>query len=459
VAGQEVPGPNIVMIFSDDQRADTLGCMGNPWAETPHTDRLAREGALFENAFVITSLCCPSRATILSGLYTHVHGVTANAMDLDYSTVAYMPELLRRRGYATAFIGKYHLGGLEPSGLPRPGFDHWAGIYGQGKHVFCRLNINGEEMKTAKGEYVTDVLTGMAVDWIERQEERPYFLFLWLKSPHGPLYHPGRHAHLYRDVDFPVPDSYWHPVDGLPLYVRQFTLEPGSGPSRPAGLKKLLRLYAQMIPSIDDAVGAVYRALEARGELNRTMIIFSSDNGHLYGEHRLISKGLAYDPSIRVPLIIRYPAAFASGSRFDSQVLNVDVAPTILEAAKIPIPRSMQGRSLLQLGAGEVLDWRRNWVYLDSFAGDQSPPLLAARDESWKYIRYRDGVIEEEYFNLRRDPDERHNLLHDPASQPEVEAARDRLRELMAEAGMPAEWWDEREPSVARPPALEDELN
>ena len=450
VAGAQVPPtserkvdrPNIVMIFTDDQRADTLGCMGQPWARTPYIDRLAREGVLFENAFVITSLCCPSRATVLSGQYTHVHGVSRNTLDLDHDKSPFLPALLQKRGYTTAFIGKYHLGGLEASALPRPGFDHWAGIHGQGKYVYCRMNINGQETKTSRGEYLTDILAGMAVDWIQKQEKDPFFLLLSLKSPHGPLYHAGRYDDLYQDRAFSVPASFSDPVALLPREVQQFVLAPDSEHGNSAGLQQLLRLYALMIPTIDDAVAAVYHALEDKGILDQTVIIFSSDNGHLFGEHHIVGKGLAYDPSIRVPMIIRYPRSFKPDSRSPRQVLNIDLPPTILEAAGIPVPPAMQGESLQDLFNNGASPWRTDWLYLSDYTEGESPPILAVRHDTWKYVRYRRHDIQEEFFDLSKDPEERQNLRDDPAYEARLNAARTRMRELMAKEKMPASWWD-----------------
>ena len=433
--------PNIVVILTDDQRADSLGCTGAPWARTPNIDRLAREGVLFENAFVITSLCCPSRATLLTGQYTHVHGVSGNVMDLQGVGSPYLPESLRKHGYATAFIGKYHLGGKEQSSAPRSGFDHWAGVFGQGSYQRCWMNVNGSKVTTREGNYLTDVLAGMAVDWIQQRESSPFFLLLALTSPHFPLDHPGRHDNLYSGQLFPVPESFADPIAPLPREVQWITLPPGDQNGSPEGLQQLLRSYALMIPSIDDAVGSVYRALEEKGILDRTLIIFTSDNGHLSGEHHVLGKGLAYEASIRVPMIIRYPRGLPGATRDPHQVLNVDLPPTILEAAGAPVPPSMQGRSLFDLFGQAPRAWRQDWLYVGPYPRAESPPLLAIRNDRWKYIRYRRDFIEEEFFDLHLDPEERQNLRDDPVHRSELEAARARMQALIAEVRGPASWW------------------
>lgn len=442
---------NIVVILTDDQRADSLGCTGAPWARTPNIDRLAREGVLFENAFVITSLCCPSRATFLTGQYAHVHGVSGNAMEIEGVGSPYLPESLKKHGYATAFIGKYHLGGGEQSAAPRSGFDYWAGVFGQGSYERCWMNVNGRQVTTREDHYLTDVLAGMAAEWIQQQESTPFFLLLALTSPHFPLDPPGRHGDLYGDQLFPVPESFADPLVRLPREVQRITLPPGDPHGSPEGLQRLLRSYARMIPSIDDAVGAVYRALEDEGILDRTLIIFTSDNGHLSGEHHVLGKGLAYEASIRVPLIIRYPGGLPRATRDRHQVLNIDLPPTILEAAGTPTPPSMQGRSLFNLFGQVPRAWRQDWLYVGPYPQAESPPLLAIRNERWKYVRYRRDLIEEELFDLRLDPEERHNLRDDPAHRSELDAARTRMQALIAQVRGPARWWEPTAPMVDLP--------
>ncbi|MCH7814109.1 MAG: sulfatase-like hydrolase/transferase, partial [Planctomycetes bacterium] len=205
--------PNIVFIFADDLRFDFLGCTGHPFVQTPHLDRLAREGALFENAFVITSLCGPSRATVMTGMYTHLTGVHYNRADMDYDRVTILPQVLKANGYATAFMGKWHLaprgdGALESShSRPRPGFDRWICFHdarGHGKYFDCMMNVDGTLHQT-RG-YVTDVLTDYAVEWIKNQRT-PFFLMVSLKNCHMPLKAPPRHERLYTDESVRIPVS------------------------------------------------------------------------------------------------------------------------------------------------------------------------------------------------------------------------------------------------------------
>jgi N-acetylglucosamine-6-sulfatase len=436
--------PAIVLIFADDQRYDTLGCTGHPFVRTPNLDRIAREGALFENAFVITPLCCPSRATVLSGLYTHGNGVSNNGMDLDYGTTRILPQYLQERGYATAFIGKIHLG---YDARPRPGFDYWAALDEtdeNGVHFDTRMNVNGVTTETSG--FNADVLAGLAADWIAKQDG-PFFLLLSLKSPHNPLTPPERHAGLYADAEITLPPSFDDPVESLPAAVRQ-RLRAQSAQEwmegyadRHDAFRELLRSYARMIPAVDDAAGRIYETLARSGRLDRTAVIFSSDNGWIIGEHGISRKGLAYDPSIRVPLLVRYPPAVPAGSRLRQQALNLDLTPTVLDLAGVAAPPEMRGRSLLPLLGGDSAGWREDWLYVGSYREDAAEHDLAVRTDEWKYVRYTGGEPEEQLFHLAQDPHERTNLAADPAHAARLDALRARMRALMAREDVPPGWW------------------
>ncbi|MCZ6649377.1 MAG: sulfatase [Acidobacteria bacterium] len=443
---QAVPRqPNIVMIFTDDQRADSLGCTAHPFVKTPNIDSLAREGIRFDNMFVITSLCCPSRATVLSGLYTHLTGVSENGQDLSYdASTPYLPRLLKEAGYTTAFIGKYHMG---KKAFPRPDFDYWAAMDqngGRGKYIDPRLNINGKV--TASVGHSTDVLSGLALDWLKERQDKPFFLLLSLRNLHFPWTPPPRHAGMYRDAPVELPASFNDSLDLLPGAggEKQYTKLTGNlinqFSDRKVGVTQFVRDYARMVPSIDENVGLLIQQLKKSGLYDNTVFLYSSDNGFLLGEHGLVRKGLFYEPSIRVPLLIRYPPRLPAGVRVDAQALNLDLAPTLLDLAGVPRPMAMQGRSLIPVARGEQDSWRQDWLFMEQYPEGGSPPLLAVRGERWKYVRAWGETVEEELFDLAGDPGERRNLAGEAAHGSRLETMRRRMKELLLEVKAPGEW-------------------
>lgn len=441
--------PNIVIVLADDLRADFLGFQGHPFVETPHIDRLAAEGVAFENAFAVTPVCSPSRASFLSGLYPHLHGVTSNTgqEDIDEEELETLPLRLQRAGYATAFFGKYHLGGRS---APRPGYDHWeafAGRRGAGGYFDAALNVNGAEKRISG--YSTDVLAERAVEWIRDVDERPFFVLLATKNVHAPMHPPARHAQLYADVNIELPESRGDALDRLPRQVQNEIdrdhrvdklLETGGGDDR--ALRELRRTYARAVPSIDDAVGRLDAALSELGLQGNTIFVFTSDHGYLLGEHGLIRKGLAYEESVRIPLVIRFPRLDAEPGRRSELALNVDLPATLLDLAGAGLPAGIDGRSLAPVLLGEASDWPSDWLYLGRFfPQSRSPRAIGIHTGDWKYVRYREQKIEEELFDLRVDPHERHNQARNPDAEPTLERLRARTRELMTEHHAPKNWW------------------
>jgi N-acetylglucosamine-6-sulfatase len=430
--------PSIVLIYADDLRADGLAVTGHPFVQTPHLDRLAAEGVVFDNALVVTPLCCPSRASLLTGQYTHLTHVSVNPADLDYDAVPFLPRLLQASGYATAFIGKYHLG---RDGGKRPGFDHWVSYAGRGSGPYHdpELHVDGDEVSSVPG-FSTDIMTDMAVQWIRARGDGPFFLLLSLKNPHTPYRPPARHQGLYEDVQVPIPASFQDPAAGLPEFLRATPHERGMGRflEDPVGL---WRAYSRMIPSLDESVGRIYRALQEEGILDRTALIFTSDHGHLLGEQGLVLKRTPYEPTVRVPLIVRHQRLFSPGTHLKPPVLNVDIAPTILGLAGAPVPPEMSGESLLPLARGEDDGWRNEALLMDSYHPLKRPRFLVLRSTRWKYIRYLKGGIQEQLFDLLEDPEERHNRADDPALHDRLVAMRAGMRRSMEREGVPAYWW------------------
>lgn len=454
--------PNIVILFTDDQRHDSLGCTGSPFLPTPHFDRLAREGTVFDNAHVVTSLCCPSRVTLLTGKHAHVHGVSTNRPSADFQqrhrTIA---QILGDEGYETAWVGKWHL--HNPGAAPRPGFDHWVSFEGQGDYFDQTLNVNGERVET-RG-FNTDVLLEHASSWIEGRGDRPFLLFLSLKNCHLPFLPPARHRGLLANRAMGLPASFRDPVDSLPGPYRDMALNNRNRGSQanPDLYLDSLRAYWELMPSVDEALGGLLAALEARGDLDRTLVIASSDNGYLIGEHGLTQKQAAYEPSTRVPMLMRLPGAVPAGHRTDALALNLDLARTCLAAAGVDPPRDLQGANLLALLEHGKNAWRRSFLYMAPYNPAFEDRHFAIRTERHKYMRFRGEEIEEALFDLERDPEERVNLAGDPKHDRLLEALRREALRLMKLERVPPAWWDpipgadgpELEPEVEASPGTE----
>ncbi len=402
--------PNFLVLVTDDQRWDTLGCAGNSIIETTTIDGIAARGTRFQNAFVTTAICCASRASILTGMYTRTHGID------DFSTPLPGPlaeqtytALLRRSGYRTGFIGKWGLGGE----LPTNGFDYFRGFTGQGKY-FPEPNDVGRHLTLTMGDQALDFIDECAAD-------TPFCLSVSFKAPHVQdddprqfLYDPAL-KDLYAGIRIPrAPASRAEDFAALPEFVResegrvrwhkQFATD--------AMHEKSVRSYYRLITGLDRTVARIVDALERAGLADNTVILFTSDNGMFLGEHGMAGKWLMYEESIRVPMIICDPRTRPSRRVRDEMVLNIDLAPTILKLAEIPAPRNMQGRSMTTLLRERRPKWRKEWFYEHHFANEGNPYIPACegvRRERFKYTRYVDRGPEVEFlYDLRRDPHELH---------------------------------------------------
>ncbi len=405
---------NIVFVLIDDQRFDALGFAGHPFLQTPHLDALATGGLVFDRAFVTTALCSPSRASILTGQYAHVHGVLDNSTPLPEATPTF-PEELQRAGYETAFIGKWHMGG--ESDEPRAGFDRWISFRGQGVYENPVFNIDGKE--TPQEGYVTDLLTDHAVEFLETKREKPFMLYLSHKAVHAEFIPAPRHKGSYADKTYPHPASMadteenyagkpewvrdqrssWHGVDGMYNHTVDFD--------------QFARQYAETMRAVDDSVGRVVDTLRAQGTLDSTLIMFMSDNGFLFGEHGLIDKRCMYEPSIRVPLIVHCPELVPKPGVRSEMVLNIDIAPTILEAAGLHAPAAIQGQSFLPVLQGQSAAWREAFLYEYFWERSfpQTPTVLGVRTDTHKFMKFHGIYDTYEMYDLANDPHEMHNVL------------------------------------------------
>lgn len=431
--------PNLVFILVDDLRFDELGCTGHPFAQTPHCDRLAREGANFRNAFATTPLCSPSRASILTGQYAHTHGVVDNvARDALSHNLITWPRLLHDAGYETAFIGKWHMGN-DPS--PRPGFNRWVSFPGQGECTDPDLNIDGGS--TRSSGYVTDILTDHAVQFLERRRDKPFCLYLAHKAIHPNIRQSDdgsvnaaaandatmfvaapRHRDLYAGARLPRRPNYRKLPKGQPALERTV-----------AGLAGItsdqtIINRARMMKAVDESLGRILEALEQSRRLADTAVIFTSDHGYFYGEHGLgAERRLAYEESIRIPLLVRYPRLFRAGFRPGRLVLSVDIASTALALGGGRAPHPLHGRPLQD-------EARRDAILIEYFSDTVFPNVRkmgykAVRTNRWKYIRYEEQTDSDELYDLANDPYEMNNLVGDPAP-PRTDLSR-RLDQLLRE--------------------------
>lgn len=419
-AAVAAPRPNVVVLLTDDQRWDALGVVQRelgpegrfPWLRTatPNMDRLAREGFRFRNAFVVSSLCSPSRAAFLTGRYNHLNGVVDNSTPFPVGATTYATAL-RAAGYRTGYFGKWHM----RQQYARPGFDEHASFVGQGVYFDAPFLVNGAARAT-RG-WVDDVSTGYAVDFIRRNAGRPFALVLGFKSPHGPHTPPPRLAHRFgAATPAPVANGKDYPP-----------YDPSPAPADlPA---EVVRNYFRTLVGVDENVGRVLRALDVAGLRDNTVVVFASDNGFLLGEHGVPgrvtragdkdgNKRSAYEPSMRIPLLVRYPKLQRRGVVVPATVLNIDLAPTLLDLAGLKPPASFQGRSWVPLLTGRATDLRDGFLY-EYFreAGYHVPTLVALRRGSYKLVEYPGQPGWRQLFNLAQDPLERRNLIGDKGAQ------------------------------------------
>ena len=436
---------NVIYILSDDHRYDFMGFTGKvPGLQTPNMDRLAKEGAHFKNAFVTTALCSPSRASILTGQYAHTHTVVDNAAPAPANLV-YFPEYLQKAGYQTAFLGKWHMGG--DSDEPRPGFDHWISFRGQGVYYNPLLNINGQHKQYSDSAYISDILTDEALSWLQqRKKNKPFFMYLSHKAVHAEFQPAKRHHGRYRQIQIQYPASMFMTATPQSKKFTKGKLQlPEAGQVKfnyqdipnwvraqryswhgvdymyhgQTDFDRFYQDYLETLLGIDDSIGRVLAFLKENGLDEETVVFYMGDNGFSFGEHGLIDKRHAYEESMRVPLLARAPGLIKPGTEINQMVLNLDIAPTILDLAGLKKPKQMQGVSALPLMVGQQIPWRDKvfYEYYWENAFPQTPTMHSIRTDRYKFTRIHGTWDINELYDLVQDPYEVNNLIRSPEHQ------------------------------------------
>ncbi|MFC4311892.1 sulfatase [Steroidobacter flavus] len=427
---------NVIFILVDDLRYDGMGFL-QPGLKTPNIDQLARGGSYFPNTVVTSALCSPSRATILTGQTARNHTIVDNN-DASEDGLIFFPSYLQKAGYQTAFMGKWHMG--QSSDAPRPGFDKWISFKGQGSYYPTTglspdavkagrthmLNVDGREVPQ-KG-YITDELTDYALQWLDKERDRskPFFLYLSHKAVHSDPLPATRHAHQYDDFDFKIPASAANTPEnyaGKPMWVfNQRNTWHGIDFFYNSDMKmtEYLRYYYSTLSAVDDSVGRLLAWLKKQRLEKDTLVVFTADNGFLIGEHGLIDKRNAYQPSVRVPMVMYRPGTVPAGVTNEGRIRNLDFAPTFLDIAGVASPPQFEGRSAWPLINGSVASaqWRPQdfvYEYYWEWTFPMTPGTFAIQRGDLKYIQYYGIYDTDELYDVAKDPDEMRNLINDPA--------------------------------------------
>jgi arylsulfatase A-like enzyme len=493
-----VSHPNILFIMSDDHGAQAISAYGSDLIQTPNIDRIAREGIRFTHSFVTNSLCAPSRAVLLTGKYSHRNGLRDNRDEFDGSQVTF-PKLLRKAGYQTAIVGKWHLK-TAPTG-----FDEWKVLVDQGEYYSPEFIESGR--RVVHGGYVTDIITDFALDFLEhRDRTRPFLLLYHHKAPHRNWMPAVRHLGLYDERQLPVPETFWDDYAGRPaaaaadmrvagmflsmdmkLPKDAYGKETGTGGARaqpgfdaeqawygsyarlspeerqawdahygpiaeafrktpPTGraltewkYQRYMKDYLRCIAAVDEGVGRVLDYLDQSGLAENTIVVYTSDQGFYLGEHGWFDKRFMYEESMGMPLVVRYPARIPAGRVQDALALNLDFAPTFLDYAGVEIPKDMQGRSLRPLLEGRAPDDWRKAVYYRYYEWPHGwhdvRPHYGVRTTRYKLIHFTGDMDDWELYDLEKDPHELHNVYGQPAMAMAQTDLHQKLDDLRRELG------------------------
>jgi arylsulfatase A-like enzyme len=442
---QQAQRPNILFVMTDDQRFDAMSCAGNQFLLTPNMDRIAREGVRFREAFVTNALCSPSRATIVTGLYSHAHGVTTNggtSHRLRPAQVTF-PMLLQKSGYFTALVGKWHIAS------PPTGFDHTCILPGQGQYHNPVMIVNGTRAQF-RGQS-EDITGDQALEVLKsRPKDKPFCMLYQFKAPHRDWRAAERFEHLYNDVTFPAPSTFEVPLSDRPAAVRDSDMQIADMPDffqrgvdsalprderKKLNYQLFLRNYYRTLRGVDENLGRVLDFLDAQSLAENTLVIYTSDNGFFHGEYGMFDKRLMYEPSIRVPMLVRYPAGIKPG-QVDNRhmVLNNDVAHTVLDYAGVARPEWMRnhGESWRPILENRPVNWRDAWFYGNyEYPGPHcAGQMRGIRTDRYKLIHYIQQPEGHELFDLEKDPEERRNLYDDTGYRAQARELASRLEQF-----------------------------
>ena len=458
------PRPNILFVMTDDQTIQEMSCYGSDILQTPNMDRIAYGGTRFAGCFATNALCAPSRATVLTGCFSHIHGIRGNSEQVDAieelnPNVPTFPELLREAGYRTAIVGKYHIR-QDPRG-----FDYRAIHPGQGAYFDPIYIENGTRIQ--KYGYSSDITTDLALEYLRSiDRSQPFCLVYQFKAPHRPFSPAPRHADMFTDIEIPEPETFND--DYATRHIAnlaedmQFDISLARDyEDLPPELNREGRkrwIYQRFIKDryrtiygVDENLGRVLDYLDENGLAENTLILYTSDHGYFLGDHGWYDKRFMYEPSIRIPLVTRYPVLGITGHVSDAMVMNIDIAPTILDFAGVPIPDVMQGRSLRPLMEGQpVADWRTSiyYAYYENswalhgkgeeamaepyryFTPHRVGPHRGVRTQRYKLIEYYSEGDYQELFDLQEDPHELNNVNYDPSYAPTAAELKEELMRL-----------------------------
>ncbi|MFD8531114.1 sulfatase [Streptosporangium canum] len=465
--------PNIVMILTDDHAAHSIGAYGSVVNQTPRIDEIAEHGARFDNCFATNALCSPSRASILTGTYSHVNGVTTLSTHINAGQPTFISQL-REAGYRTAMVGKWHMG--DGAGHDPENFDYWDVVIGQGEYHNPRF-LSEDGLRVVEG-YATDIITDLALDWLDGLDgDAPWCVLIYHKAPHRPWEPDEKHMGMYSDA-IPVPATFHDDYDTRSCSARRATIRLAENLTMkdlkvapPDGLtyeelalwkyQRYMEDYLACVASVDDNVGRVIDWLRERGEFADTVLMYASDQGFFLGDHGWFDKRLMYEESLRMPFLLSYPRAIEGGQAFDGIVTNVDMAQSILDAAGVAHHPRMQGRSfwpdLLGAPAEPPAEgmYYRYWEHDDQY--HKAPAHYGYRTDRYKIIYfYNDGMNipgtgpfvyppEWELYDMAVDPDELTNVYNNP----EYKDVREELKAAMWRAQ--ARVGDTPHPSQPRP--------
>lgn len=433
---------NIVIFLTDDHRYDAMGFLGHPFLKTPAMDSMAKNGVHFANAFVTTSLCSPSRATILTGEYAHTHRVVSNNEPVPPGTI-FFPQYLQMAGYQTGFFGKWHMG--HSGDRPQPGFNRWVSFAGQGTYYPGKkttLNVDGETV--AQKGYITDELTDYTLDFLKgRDKDRPFMVYLSHKGVHADFQPAERHRGMYSKEKFTPPKTMADSAEnrqGRPMWT-QNQRNSWHGVDYPyhsdLDIGEYYKQYCETLVGVDESLGRVLNYLKENDLEKDTLVIYLGDNGFCFGEHGLIDKRHAYEASMRIPMLMQCPGLFEGGRTVTELVNTLDIAPTCLAAAGLQDPQQFVGASVLPLAEGKKVPWRNAVLYEYYWEPNfpQTPTLFALRTPDYKYI-FNYGVWDtDELYDLKTDPEEAHNLVNNPKERKRVQDMRRELFSMLQSSG------------------------